>query len=81
MKIDNMTVYKDKSLGGYNYIKLNGKRKKLSRYLLEKKIKRKLTPYEIVHHKNGVKDDDRIDNLEIMNKEGHTSLHLAGKRK
>lgn len=76
-----MTIFKDKSLGNYNFIKINGKRKKLSRYIIEKKIKRKLTSFEIVHHKNGINDDDRITNLQILKREEHTSLHLSGKRK
>lgn len=80
MKIDNMTIFQDKSLGNYNYIKLNGKRKKLSRYLIEKKLGRKLSYLEIVHHKNGIKQDDRLDNLKVMTVEEHISLHLAGRR-
>ena len=57
------TWWKDDS--GYIRTTMNGKHVLQHRYIMEKHLGRPLKPFENVHHKNGVKDDNRIENLEI----------------
>jgi hypothetical protein len=48
------------------------------RYKMAKKIGRNLIFQEDVHHKNGNKQDNRLNNLVLMSKADHTRLRLLG---
>lgn len=65
---------------GYVVFILNKKRYKRGRTLLQLHLNIKLSPYEIVHHKDGNKTNDCLDNLEIMSREEHNSYHHAGSK-
>jgi len=42
---------------------------------MEEKLGRKLNDSEIVHHINGIRDDNRIENLSLMSPSTHCATH------
>ena len=64
----------------YHKMRVNGKQINVCRYIMEQKLGRPLQTGEYVHHINGNKLDDRIENLELVTPKDHANLHNRGRK-
>lgn len=69
---------KSKTWNGYSLIRISkGYYRREHRVIMEEHLGRKLTPEEMIHHINGIKTDNRIENLQILTKSEHAKLHYS----
>lgn len=82
----NITLLKMSSKGngtikvsGYRQFKINGKAFLEHRMIMEKYLGRKLTKYENIHHINGDRLDNRLENLELWNTQQPSGQRIEDK--
>jgi superfamily II DNA helicase RecQ len=73
----------EKYIDKWGYVVLTKVNELEHRYVAKQLLKRNLVQNEVVHHINGEKTDNRIENLCLMNREKHEHFHawLSWKKK
>lgn len=67
--------------GGYEVLRRRGKLVPVHRLLMEQHLGKPIPEGYVVHHKDGNKRNNRIENLELMTHEEHTAHHASARGK
>ena len=59
--------------------RVKGVKYQVHRIIMEKFLGRKLNRFEVVHHKDGDKSNNIINNLELMSLSKHSKIHSIGR--
>ena len=59
---------------------IDGQQRRISRYVMEKHLKRKLRSDELVHHKDGNPRNNELSNLELVSRGAHMKMHKIGEK-
>ncbi len=66
-------------MNGYVYLRVDGQYRAEHRIIMETILGRRLDRREVVHHKNGVRDDNRRANLEVLGLAKHSRDHQTAR--
>ncbi len=69
--------YRVRTRDGYVRVKVGGRRRREleHRVKAERALRRRLQSFEVVHHRNGRRDDNRLVNLCVMSAQAHIRHH------